>query len=346
MTRTLYLLTDYKNIFGSRYDAKPYRSGLDKEFLAKEFEKYNIHVRFIQFSEVDFSEDWTNEIVLYTSSEDHEYHYKSFIEDIVYGLEQKGAIVIPGYAFLRANNNKVFMEIMRKTFLQDECGNDSLLFGTLEEAQSALKMNKISFPTVLKTAGGACSKGVRKADSAIELQNQIRQMCATKDFTFDIRDTIRQFRHKGYIRESAYRHKFITQSLIPRLQNDWKLLIFGNRIFCLKRQVRKSDFRASGSNNDYKAGSEAGMTPEMLDFAYEVFRKLNIPMLSLDYAQDGRRHYMIEFQAVYFGSGTFIMSKDYYCRENGTWILKDKKESYEALFAWSIHEFLIKNKLI
>lgn len=346
MTRTIYLLTDYKNIFGSKYDAKPYRSGLDTDLLTHEFEKYNIRVRFIPFSEINFSQNWTNEIVLYTSSEDNEYHYKSFIEDIIYGLEQKGALVVPRYAFLRANNNKVFMEIMRKSILQDECDNDSMMFGTLEEAQSALNMNKISFPVVLKTAGGACSKGVQKADSAAELQRRIKQMCATKEYKFDIRDIARKYRHKGYIRESEYRHKFITQSLIPNLENDWKLLIFGNRIFCLKRHVREADFRASGSNNDYRAGSEAGMTPEMLDFAYKIFLKLRVPMLSLDYAYDGNHHYVIEFQALYFGSGTFIMSKDYYCLENGSWILKDKEDSYEALFAWSINDFLVENKLI
>lgn len=343
--KKVYVLIDYKNNFGSKEYDIPYRSGMNKELLKKEFTKYDIETVFIPFSEVDFSEDWYNKLVLYTSSEDNELKYKSYIEDIIYGLELKGAIVIPKYSFLKANNNKVFMEILRASLLRNECANDSRMFGTLEEAEKAIDSNEIKFPVVLKKAGGACSKGVRKADNPRELISQIKLLCSTKDFSFDTRDLLRKFRHKGYIRESVYREKFITQSMIQGLGYDWKLLIFGNRIFNLKRHVRSHDFRASGSHNNYKIGSESGLTPEMMDYAYEICNKLNLPMLSFDLAFDGERCHMIEFQALYFGSSTFFLSKDYYCKENGEWLLKSKEGSYEELYAWSINEYLIKNNL-
>lgn len=38
-------LCDYKGIFGSKYFAKPYRSGMDKDILAKEFSKYGYKIK-------------------------------------------------------------------------------------------------------------------------------------------------------------------------------------------------------------------------------------------------------------------------------------------------------------
>ena len=104
---------DYKNQFGSKYTATPYRSGMDKDKLNNYFSNYGYDVEFMQLSAVNFPNDWKDKYVLYTSQEDKDYLYKSYIEDIVYGLELAGARVIPSYKFLKANNNKVFMEILR-----------------------------------------------------------------------------------------------------------------------------------------------------------------------------------------------------------------------------------------
>lgn len=50
-----------------------------------------------------------NTSILNTSSEDNGYHYKDYIEDIILGLYLQGAILLPEYKYLRANNNKVYM---------------------------------------------------------------------------------------------------------------------------------------------------------------------------------------------------------------------------------------------
>ncbi len=107
-------MTDYKNRFGSRHFDKPYRSGFDQQVLAKYFSQHNINPKFINLSDVNFRKNnFTNQFILYTSSEDEGYFYKSYIEDIVLGLQLSGARVIPDFKYLRANNNKVFMEILR-----------------------------------------------------------------------------------------------------------------------------------------------------------------------------------------------------------------------------------------
>ena len=109
------IFSDYKNRFQSKCGSIPYRSGMDKSLLKKYFEKSGYTVKLYKFSDINFSTmNFKDQIVLYTSSEDIGFHYKSYIEDLILGLHLRGAIPIPDYKYLRANNNKVFMEILRK----------------------------------------------------------------------------------------------------------------------------------------------------------------------------------------------------------------------------------------
>jgi hypothetical protein len=110
----LILLTDYHGFFVSKNTAVPYRIGMDKSLLKQRFETFGLEIDFVRFSDIDFRDpEILSNTYVYTSSEDPGYRYKSYIEDIVLGLEIVGAMVLPPYKFLRANNNKVFMEILR-----------------------------------------------------------------------------------------------------------------------------------------------------------------------------------------------------------------------------------------
>ena len=103
--KTIFALTDYRGNFESKYDKIPYNSGMDKKLLEKYFSAFDFEIVFIPLSEVINHSNtfWGNKIVIYTSSEDTEYYYKNFIEDIVYYLELSNAKVIPPFKYLRAN---------------------------------------------------------------------------------------------------------------------------------------------------------------------------------------------------------------------------------------------------
>ena len=344
MENKITILCDYKNRFSSKYGAETYRSGMDKNLLRNEFARYGISVDYMSLAAVDFSLDWRGKLVLYTSSEDIDVKYKSYIEDIVYGLELAGANVIPGYKYLKAHHNKVFMEILRRELFPDS-GGKTLFLGTMEELEAAVENHEIIYPCVLKSAAGAMSKGVMKADNKCELIKTAKKLSATPNLLYDWKDCIRKYRHKGYVRESTHRNKFIVQPLIKDLKNDWKVLVYGDKIFVLKRGVRKNDFRASGSHLNYKSGREAGVTKEMLDYVYDIYTRMNVPMLSFDLAYDGQKCYMIEFQALYFGTSTFNMSSEYYQFSAGKWVLKEKQGSLEESFVYAICKYLDKSAL-
>ena len=138
--QNIYLLSDYKGVFGSKHSAFPYRSGMDRELLRKYFEDKGYTAKFLSFCDVDpANTSFKGQYVLYTSSEDKDYHYKSYIEDICYALQLQGAIVIPEYKYLRANNNKVFMELLRDLCdLQVIKNLKARHFGTLEELKDTI----------------------------------------------------------------------------------------------------------------------------------------------------------------------------------------------------------------
>ena len=167
--KKIYLLTDYQGRFGSKHNDIPYRSGMDKEKLEGYFKEGGYEAVFMNFSKVDLNDDdWKGRIVLYTSSEDPGYHYKSYIEDIVYGLELAGARVIPAFKYLRANNNKVFMETLRELLIHDtRNGLKTGKIGCMEELDPGDE--KIIWPVVIKSSAGASGKGVFLANSANEL---------------------------------------------------------------------------------------------------------------------------------------------------------------------------------
>ena len=149
--KQIIVLTDYQEHFGSKYNAVPYNSGMDKKLLIECFAKYNIELVFMNFSKVhNYKMDfWKNKLVVYTSSEDYGYFYKSFIEDIICYLELVEACVIPSYKYLRANNNKVFMELLRHSFLEERLQNiSSKVFGCLEELETAI--GELKYPLVYK----------------------------------------------------------------------------------------------------------------------------------------------------------------------------------------------------
>ncbi|MDD3427808.1 MAG: hypothetical protein PHQ76_03685 [Caldisericia bacterium] len=331
-------LCDYKGIFGSKYDAKPYRSGMDKDILAKEFSKYGYKIKYITFADINNREIPKGQIVIYTSSEDPEYKYKEFIEDVVYYLEICGVNVIPSFKYLRANNNKVFMELLRKIELSPEYQIDTKVFSCLEEALSG----DLEYPLVIKSSKGACGSGVYLVHNKDELIKYIKMVADTKNLKNDFREIVRVHKYKGYIKNSYYREKFIIQKFISNLKNDWKVYVFWDKMFVFYRPVlKKRIFKASGGGYDnYKYGENANVPVGLFNFALEAREQLNVPNVSLDIAYDGLKFHLLEYQCVYFGTAGIARSNYYFIGEKDNWISYHNDETTESVYAYSIAKYI------
>lgn len=339
MTEIL-VLTDYKGRFGSKHFDEPYRSGMDKELLKQYFLHCQIDLTFQCFSEIDLlTLDYVGRNVLYTSSEDVGYHYKSYIEDVIFSLELAGARTIPAYQHLRANNNKVFMEQLRSLKLAQP-QLKARAYGSIKDLE--MHLHEIEYPCVLKESEGASGNGVFLVNTESELLSRVKQVSSSQNLKADVKELIRAKIHKGYQKESPYRSKFIIQEFVPNLMNDWKIYCFGNILYIFERPIQKGrGIKASGGGYDnYHYGLEANAPKGIFDYAWDVFKRLNVPHASLDIAFDGRAFYLIEFQSIYFGTAGIPYSEGYFSKNSSDWTFMPKKLKIEEVYAYSIKWYL------
>lgn len=337
--KEIVFLTDYKNHFGSKQFSSSYRGGMDIEKLISLFTLAGYKANAIPFRSLNTEKiDKENTVFLYTSSEDNQGLYKSYIEDIVYHLEQSGFMVIPSFSFLKAHNNKVSMELLRDRSKLDSIKTiKSYTYGTIEELKDSMKQIT-SYPVIVKSAAGAMSRGVTKANNAHELLKKATRISRSFSIKHDIKDQLRKLRYRSrYTRVSLCRSKFIVQNFIKHLDNDWKVLVYGHTSYILYRQNRKNDFRASGSGNFV---FRKDIPDGILDFAYSIKEYFNVPHISLDIGFDGRQFHLIEFQFLYFGTTTLEKSSFFFERQFDKWIISEKKSDLEETYVKSIVDYL------
>ena len=332
--KLIYALYDYKQVFNSKKYSPIYREGMDKNKLIKYFLDYEYKLIFEPMHKA-LSLEVGDIPVIYTSQEDPGYLYKNFIEDIILALENKGAITLPPFLYLRANNNKVFMEFLRNHILPPKYHSHTMVFGCFEELMSDI--DKIEFPCVIKTSEGATSRGVYKASNKEDLIRISKKISRSPNIKYEIRDKARALKHKGYKKKSLHRKKFIVQDYIDNISNDWKVLVYYDKIFVLRRQNRPGDFRASGSG---LFSFDNVVDERLLNNAIEIRQILNLPMVSLDLAIKDNKIILFEFQAVYFGTTTLEKSPYYYLYENGVWTQHIGESRLEETYAYSIVKYL------
>lgn len=330
-------LVDYKGCFGSKRMSKFYRSGMDFVLLTHEFRRRDYELEVRGFSDVDLSDSrWTSDPVVYTSQEDFGGLYKSYIEDVVLGLELRGCVVIPSSKYLKATNNKVFMEILRPQKLPGKYCDRCRFFGSYEELLAA--SGNFSYPQVVKSASGACSLGVHLANDRQDLLRKAKIVSRSMNVMEELKDLIRSAKHKGYRRESLHRNKFIVQEYVAGLDNDWKVLVFWDKYYILRRKNRPGDFRASGSG---LFSFDEEVDTDILTTAEEIFQCFDIPMLSLDLAKDrDNKIHLIEMQFVYFGTTTLEKSPYYCIKQADGWHQIHEKSVLEEEYARSVVGYL------
>lgn len=341
MNRKIFILTDYKGFFGSKYKDNPYRSGYDKALISELFRGFGYDVTYISASSVSF--DFSvlkGNILLFTSLEDDGLHYKSFLEDFVYAAELAGAITIPRYLFLKAHENKVFFEQLKAGIYNQIDNLKSWWFGAYEEFRQG--SGNLPYPIVLKTYKGAMSRGVFLAKNQQEALALAKRMMGTPNLFQRLKDIGRAYKHPGYVKDSWNRNKIIAQQFIPNLQKDWKILVYGDKYYVLTRGTKPGDFRASGQG---LLAFRKDLPEGLLDFSKKVYDTFNMPQISIDVAYDGENYYLLESQFLFFGTYTLEFAEFYFKKDDSKWNIVDKSSLLEEEYVGSIVQHLKSNQL-
>jgi len=335
MRKKIYVLTDYRDL---SYSTTTRRNGIDLSALTRYFDEYSYDTEFIKINEIDFRKDkFNNKYIFYPTSEDIGLHYKSYIEDILLGLMEQGAILIPDFKYFRAHHNKVFMEMLRDLSSIDELKSiSSNCFGVYEDFIK--KIPEINVPVVMKPAAGASSDGVILIKSKSKIKKCAKRVSRSfLPLIFGLKDYIASIIYKDYKRCSNHRKKFIVQNFIANLSGDFKVLIFDKKYYILRRQIRKNDFRASGSGLFEWPET---VSNQMLNYCKKIYDSFDVPFISLDIAYDNQNYHLIEFQFISFGCLTMQKSKFYFTNIDNEWEKIEEVPILEKEIAVSITNYL------
>lgn len=332
----LTILVDYRGAFYSSTSNANTFCSMDLQLLRSRFVSIGWDVKIVEFPDIDFQKDWSNEVVLYQSAEDPGLEYKSYIEDVILGLSLVGARAIPSFPYLRAHHNKVFMEILRQSSGIPEANTlSSKVFGTYED----FVKRSLSYPAVAKAAESSGSRGVTLIKNPKEATSILNRMTRSRLDDKVLREHLKRLLRKDYVPYSLNRRKVILQDYISDLTYDYKVLVYGKQVYILQRQVRDNDFRASGSGK-FRWPHE--LPQGFLDFVWKLFEGFDVPNASFDIAESKGTFYLLEAQFVDFGPLTMEKSTFHWVRQVDGWELTEAHSELESTFADGISTYAYK----
>ncbi|MCE9686737.1 hypothetical protein LZP73_11015 [Shewanella sp. AS16] len=309
-------------------------SSMDTLKIKDKLSSYGFLVEIVDFDYIKYNlNSISNFIIIYTSSQRPQ--HKQYIEDIVYYLDADN-FLIPSFESLKAHDNKGFQYLLNEKY------NLGLIKSDYICDVSELKENTLDFPFVIKPANGASSMGVK----IVGKFKDIKKCLFNKD-DLSFKDVKRVI--KKYLLTSRYNQewedylgfgsqRFVVQSLLPGLKYDYKVLIFGDKFYLLKRYTRDGDFRASGSGI-HSTIFDAEVY-KVLDAANEFKEKYPSHIYSLDMCVFENNVSLIEFQFTHVGPVTLSDSNFYFQNVGGKWERIESTSCLEYEFANSIVHLL------
>jgi hypothetical protein len=339
----LYILTNSEGHYGQRY--YPWESINVAKLVS--FLKEYYSVEQATFEDVaNGMIDIESSIVIYSSSQQSE--YKQYIEDVLLFLSQKENVLIPSINMFKSHENKGYQELHKRL-----AGVESIPALYLGHFRDVARQ-AWDFPCVAKKLDGFGSGGVGLVHSNVEVE---KAMCSDEVLLRrgfmrrTIGRLIRPIRsvlfQKKMLSTNDYGNYFdffrriVLQQFLPNMQYDYKVLIFSEKYYVLKRYVPSGNFRASGSGLfKFEAAPDS-----LLDYARVLFEKFDVPFISMDICFDGSGYHLIEFQGVHFGPYTLLDSDGYYTIPEDDWVYREESSYLEKEMAQSILSFIKRSKL-
>ena len=326
--------------------------GIDYHLIKSELEaKYNAKVTVISFEKLKESlhEIEQNAVLFYSSVYNAE--YLRFIQDTIkyIAIKRPDIILIPDENQLNSLDNKGYQELYKDLLgIENVAGK---YYGDIDEVS---RENNLIFPFVLKQLKGALSSGVQLIKNEQELVNfrrQVKKKSLKEKAAYGLnkRNSFKKDSNLSpvtHLLEQNFEDVFskrvpvVVQKFVPELECDYKVLVFGDKYFVVRRGIRENDFRASGS------GKLQWETPpnEVLDYAENLMRKFKVPFISLDIGIDkGNQCYLFEFQGTAFGPATLTAGDKFFQKINNVWQKTEGKFNLEQEYAYAINHFINEN---
>jgi hypothetical protein len=275
----------------------------------------------------------SDSIVLYSSSQRGE--HKQFIADLMIILAERN-VLIPSYESLLAHDNKGFQTLLASKYKLNYV--EAVYYSDVTQVPVDQ-----AYPCVVKTINGASSNGVELAESFEDIKKFICRSDVGVTWQ-SIKLFLKKYLFRWKFNSDWYsytnygRKRFIIQRYIRDLKYDYKVLIFSDKFYVLKRLTRESDFKASGSGLWVREFDSDEI--QIVLSAADTFRKsYRSPIYSLDIVVEQGVARIIEFQFTHIGPITLTESEGYYMNHRG-WTYIPAPSTLEEEFCRSVIEYL------
>ena len=245
----------------------------------------------------------------------HHHHTSSkdtlFAKQLLYALESTGKIVFPDF-----KTGWHFDDKVGQKYLFESIGAplvNSYVFYSKREALDWA--DQTSFPKVFKLRGGSSGSNVRLAPTRRKAKVLINRAFGRgfanfnawgifldryDHFTKGKESLLGVVKGIGHIalptkfahvagRERGYAY---FQDFIPDNTHDIRITYVANRVFALRRGVRKGDFRASGSGIQVHDLSKIPL--EAVKIGFEISKKLGLQVAAYDFVLDKGKPVIVE----------------------------------------------------
>ncbi len=247
-------------------------------------------------------------------------------KEIIKKLDSNNFPVFPNYSSMNHYDNKI-----KQKFLLESIGAPLIPTHVFYNKDEAINWSKkINYPIVFKLSTGAGSSNVKLVHSKKEIIQYIEKSFGIgyspldrkalfKDRIWhlyrdkDLKSVIGLF--KGLARlliptkferlSKKERGYVYFQDFIPKNSYDIRIIVIGNRAFAIKRNVRKGDFRASGSGDiDYNQNL---IDIRCIEISFEISKKLGFNSMTYDYVFDeSNKPLLIEISYCYSYSAYYL----------------------------------------
>ncbi len=270
--------------------------------------------------------------------------------NVLFTLEKKGKKVFPSI-----NDSWHFDDKLAETYLLESVNApipSSYYYYSLKDVENAISNNSFNFPIIAKLRNGSGSHNVKLFNSKNELLNYSKKMFSSginsaPSLVFKASSNIKSTKNLStlikrakripeFLRSLSNAKKFnvergyvFLQEFIPNDGYDLKIVVVGDKLSFIGRNIRKGEYRASGGGDIFYDKDK--VTNDVIATAFKTSDILNFNCMGYDYVVDKNTDKGKIVEISYgFSHEALLDAKGYFDRE-GKWHEEPLNAPYEIL---------------
>ncbi|MEY8861417.1 RimK family alpha-L-glutamate ligase [Tenacibaculum singaporense] len=280
------------------------------------------------------------------------YSFKDMLmaKNVLNTLEDRGKKVFPSF-----KDAWHFDDKLAETYLLESVEAPmpkSFYYYSLTELDKAINDKKMSFPIIAKLRGGSGSHNVKKIDSVEELRKYGKQMftsglSSAPSLMYKASSNIKSSKNlKIFIKRAKRIPEFLRslsnakkfniergyvylQEFIPNDGYDLKVVVVGDKLSFIGRNIREGEYRASGGGSLFYEREK--VTKEVIDSAFKTSDELGFKCMGYDYVVNSKTGKGIIIEISYGFSHQALLDANGYFDRNGKWHEEPLNVPYEII---------------